>query len=388
MSARLVVVCAVVSMCLSVARAQILPTDGILVSRSRIQGTSGSGAAFDLVTYWAGMSIISAHSEIGNQNSDNSAIALAKALLYVFDSTNLTYQGYRNHVIDAIRVIFSTPPDDLNWSVLAPSRELCAYVVAADLLVLSDVDKDSFKSWLETAVYETVYRGGMDPELTIEEAHRYRPQNFGGHAGATRLATAVYRGDVADVQKCWRVFRQFCGHTNLLPPDEFDFGSDISWHPEGSTSSTWVPINPAGSYIIDYSMGFPGVNRDVDGCQPDEQRRAGSFAWPPTWTKYHFEGLQGLWAQALILSRCQYSPFTVKSDAISRAMDFYYRNGMDIDPLAANPRGDDSQDDVWMEPLSNHFYGTSYYWIVDTTYTDYRNNKPGKAIGFMEWLYP
>ena len=78
---------------------------------------------------------------------------------------------------------------------LALARNLPGYVIAANLVNLQAADPtfdtNTFKPWLRSLLTET-----LDGQ-TLTSTHERRPNNWGTHAGAARVAVALYLGDQA-----------------------------------------------------------------------------------------------------------------------------------------------------------------------------------------------
>ncbi|OGC02362.1 hypothetical protein A2V82_12400, partial [candidate division KSB1 bacterium RBG_16_48_16] len=79
----------------------------------------------------------------------------------------------------------------------------------------------------------------------------------------------------------------------------------------------------------------------IDGVIPDDMRRGGSFQFPPASTGYPWEGLQGVVAQAEILSRAGY--------------------------------------DTWNSWLIDYHYGTNFHSSGASS--------PGKNMGWTDWTH-
>ena len=101
-------------------------------------------------------------------------------------------------------------------------------------------------------------------------------------------------------------------------------------------------INPAGSSIQGHS---------VDGVLPDDQRRAGSFTWPPPKENYVHEALQGAVTCAVILHNAGYDVFDWCDQALLRAVTW----SRDVCNFPFQG------DDTWMAPLVDAAYGTSFW---------------------------
>ena len=137
----------------------------------------------------------------------------------------------------------------------------------------------------------------------------------------------------------------------------FSYG-DLSWQCDASKP---VGINPAGC---------TKNGNSIDGVLPDDQRRGGSFSWPPPHENYVYEALQGALMQAVILKRKGYDVFNWENKALLRAFQWLHN--------VANfpPEGDDR----WESHLINYFYGTNFPAQVPTS--------PGKNMGWTDWTHP
>ena len=211
---------------------------------------------------------------------------------------------------------------------LALGRELAAYVLAADLVGYRD---PSFMSW--AASMRTYPTTGGPPNLIA--CHEERPNNWGTHCGASRIAIDLYIGDSGDLARAWAVFRGWVGDRSSYAG--FDFG-DLSWQ---STAGAPVGVNPAGATL---------AGHNVDGVLPDDQRRSGGFSWPPACENYVWEALQGASLQAELLTRGGYPAWTQGSSALRRALTWLYSQ--------ANCPA--SGDDTWIVWLVNHETGSNF----------------------------
>jgi len=221
-------------------------------------------------------------------------------------------------------------------------------VIAADLVRLDAADNAVFRVWLEGVVIEDLIGG------TLVSTHENRPNNWGTHAGASRAAVAVYLGDTAELDRTAQVFKGHLGDRSSNAG--FKYG-DLSWQ---CNASQPVGINPKGCVKQGYS---------IDGVLPDDQRRGGSFEWPPPRVNYVYEGLQGVLAQAVILSRRGYDVWNWQDQALRRAFDWLHEQ--------ANFPAEG--DDTWQPYIINHFYGTDFPVRVPSRF--------GKNIGYADWTH-
>lgn len=314
--------------------------EGIFISRSEIMGLPTSGTAWRNVLEFAQES--AAQPDLGERTDDTDAVVFAKALVYV-----RTGQGqYRQEVLEAIREVIGT---EGNQDLLAVARNLPAYIIAAEMVGLDGSDASDFREWLHGLRYKRF------DDRSIISTHEERPNNWGTHAGAARIAAALYLGDGQDLARAARVFQGWTGDRSAYAG--FNFGSDLSWQ---CNPSQPVPVNPRGCTIQGYV---------VDGVLPDEQRRSGSFQWPPPKENYVWESMQGVVAQARMLERAGYPAFSWSDEALRRAALWLHER-------AQYPALGDDSGVPW---LINTVYGTALPVQSPA--------RPGKnGLGFYDWL--
>jgi hypothetical protein len=317
---------------------------GVWISRSEIAQLPMSGSAWTNLLAAANSSC--GWVDLADQDQSTNVCVLAKAL--VFARTGTT--SYRSAVVTAISQIVSS--GTYIGRALALGRELGAYVVAAEL-----IDLGSFNPALDASfrdkLYElrTTYTSGAASSLI--DCHERRPNNWGSHCGATRAAIAVYLGDTDDLARTAQVFKGFLGDRGSYAG--FNYGDDLSWQCDAARP---VGINP---------MGCVKNGAVIDGVIPDDQRRSGTWTWPAPHENYVWESLQGLLAQAVILSRAGYPVWEWENRALLRAVSWVHNvNGYP-------PEGDDR----WLTHIVNRAYGTSFPAAVPTT--------PGKGFGWTDW---
>lgn len=287
-----------------------------------------------------------AHGPIGNislADQDSSANVNTLALALYAARTGNTAAADR--VRQLCMEIVGTEP---GARALAVARELGAYVIAADLVGLSIEQDNRFRDWLRTIQLRS-FRG-----RTIRSVHETRPNNWGTHAGATRLAIAAYLNDRAEIEAAAHVFRGWLGE-----PDgwqAFTFGESW-WQAVGLRR---YGINPRGA---------ERHGRSIDGVLPDDQRRGGPFRWPPPKENYVYEALQGAVTQAMLLERQGYDAWAWGDKALLRAFLWLHEQ-------ADYPA---EGDDTWMPHVINRAYGTAFPAPVPT--------RPGKGMGFTDWTH-
>jgi hypothetical protein len=278
---------------------------------------------------------------LSDQNDPNDVIALAKALVYARTGV----PRYRDETIAMLRAAVGTEyPGD----ALGIARGVAPLVLAADLIAWRD---PAWMTWLRNL------RTWANPDrgYTLVTMHEKRPNNWGTHAGAGRIATALYLGDATDLARAAKVFKGYLGDRASYA--SFTYGSDLTWQ---SSSLAVVGINPTGAVKL-------GMN--VDGILPDDMRRGGPM---PTvgdlGQSYTWEALQGIVLQAELLSRAGYPAWAWQDRAILRA--FTRINALGYPAVG---------DDMWQPWLVNRRYGASFP-VPTRTY-------PGKSFGYADWLY-
>jgi hypothetical protein len=230
---------------------------------------------------------------------------------------------------------------------LSLGRELLAYIIAADLVGLEPDEDLAFRAWLDAVRSEDL------SGRTLISAHEDRPNNWGTHAGASRIAAAIYLGDDSDLDRAATVFRGFLGERSSYAG--FRYG-ELSWQCDMAAP---VGINPTGC---------TRDGNDLDGVIPDDQRRGGTYIWPPPRENYVWEALQGTVAQAHMLHRRGYPAWGWGNEAVRRAVRWLH----DVPNYPAEG------DDTWIPWLVNAAYGTSFPAVL---------SRPGKNIGFTDWTH-
>lgn len=331
--------------CASAARGQspASPTTGMWLSSGEVMkrpmaGPAWNSLAADARSSWP-------KPKISNQMNQGDAFALAGALYYARTGDAAMRAKVRNQVMAARGT-------ERGGRVLALGRNLVGYVIAADLIdlhSLSASDDKAFRSWLAGAVRENLGQCG-----SLVDCHEANPNNWGTHAGASRIAADIYLGDNADLARAATVFRGWLGDRSSYSGFSFD---DVSWQCDPSSP---VGINPAGCVR---------KGRLLDGVLPDDQRRSGGFRWPPPKQNYVYEALQGAVVQAYLLSRQGYDAFGWQNNAIRRAYTWLYV--VDLFPAKG--------DDAWQIPLVNKVYGTRFPVLSPVA--------PGKNVGYTDWSF-
>ena len=325
------------------AAAPVAPTIGMWLTAQEIAALPMTGTAWTYLKAQADKATGTV--TLSDQDSDANVNVLAKALVYA----RTGIPTYRAAVVTALRAI-ATGNTEKGARALAVGRELAAYVIAADLIDLRNADSaldTQFRAKLRYLLTAPLTGGPS----TLIASQEQRPNNWGLHAGASRIAVAIYLGDKAQLDRAAAVFQGWLGDRAKYAGfkyGELDWQSDPS-HPVG--------VNPPVASKASHT---------IDGALPDDMRRGGSFTWPPKPTGYPWEALQGAVVQAELLSRAGYPAWEWQSKAILRSVQFLYNIGW--------PATGDDQWQVW---LINRAYGTSYATNAKAT--------PGKNMGWTSW---
>ncbi len=319
--------------------AQHSVTKGIWVSRDEIDKLPESGTAWESLR--AAADRVQGPPDLSNQDDPANVLVLARALVYA--KTGI--EKYRSGVVEACMAAMGT---QRGARTLALGRELVAYVIAADLVGLPQEEDLRFRAWLRSVRKQNL-RG-----RTLISTHEDRPNNWGTHAGASRLAVAAYLDDQPEIDRAARVFRGWLGDRAAYA--DFKYGK-LDWQADPEAP---VGINPIGASKEGHS---------IDGVLPDDQRRAGGFVWPPPRENYVYEALQGALVQAVILHRLGYDVWQWQDKALLRAFTWLHQ-------AADYPA---KGDDTWQPHIINYYYGTDFPAPVPTT--------PGKNVGWTDWTH-
>jgi hypothetical protein len=326
---------------------RVQPGPGIWTSRQELARLPTAGPA------WAQLKAAAdgnfGKAEIADQNSNHDVRTLAAALVYARTGD----QSYRAKAADAVMAAIETENDD---RTLALGRNLVSYVLAADLIDFKRYDaarEQQFRGWLDG-----VRREDLDGR-TLISTHEDRPNNWGAHAGASRIAAAIYLGDQADLDRAAQVFKGWLGDRAAYA--EFEYDKDMSWHAD--------PENPVG-------VNPAGAQRDghrIDGAIPDDMQRGGKFRWPPKRTNYPWGAMEGAVVQAELLSRAGFDAWNWQDRAMLRATQFLLETDREAGGWWAEG------DDEWMPWVINNAYGEKFPAALPA--------RPGKNLGWTDWVY-
>ncbi len=311
---------------------------GLWVDGSRLASLPTSGEPWENLLRAAGRPTSSP--DLSDRSDAANVHVLAKALVYGRTGD----ERYRREVVAACMAAMGTEGN----STLALGRELAAYVFAADLVGLPEDVDCSFRDWLRRVRHREL-RG-----RTLISTHEKRANNWGTHAGASRLAVAAYLDDTQEIERAAAVFRGWLGDRSAY--DGFKY-HELWWQARPAAP---VGVNPRGA---------TRQGRSIDGVLPDDQRRGGPFTWPPPKENYVYGALQGALVQAVILHNAGYDVWNWGDRALLRAFQWLHEQAN----FAAEG------DDTWQPHVVNYFYGTRFPAPVPT--------QPGKNVGWTDWTH-
>jgi hypothetical protein len=305
---------------------------------------------------WSGLAKI-AHEHLGEPNlsrkdDDDDTVTLAAALA----SARTGSADLRDKAAKGVTEAIGT---EQGGRTLSLGRGLVAYIVAADLIDLRRLDPAAdarFRAWLRDVRFERL-RPKSRP--TLVATHEVAPNNWGTHAGASRIAADIYLGDRADLARAAAVFKGYLGDRGAY--HAFRFGSDLSWQAD--------PSRPVG-------VVHAGANKDgrsLSGALPDDMRRGCPMRTPPCPTGYPWEAMQGAVIQAELLSREGYDAWNWGDRALERAARYLMGLASRYGEETWRPSGND----VWVAWLLNRRYGMRLPVSSPT--------RPGRGMGFTDW---
>ncbi len=314
---------------------------GIWTTAEELSTLPMDGPAWEAVLEAAGRNI--ARPRIANQNNKVNVYTLAAAIVYARTGQD----DYRQRVVATCEKLARW--GDPGGRTLAWARGVGAYALAADLVGYRTPE---FESWLRKMADEYIARDKRTLRAMFEE----RPNNWGAHAFGSLCAVYRYLGDFKELNS----IRDYWSLSVTGPNPGLSFGHDSTWHADPA-DPLW--INPKGAMRD---------SLNVDGLLPDDMRRGGSLKSTPTFTKYAWEGLQGLIMAARILERAKLSIWAVGDSALYRASNA-------LQERLATTFGERWQaggDDSWLLPFLDKAYGTE--WAQDQR----RLWKNGKSAGW------
>jgi hypothetical protein len=280
---------------------------GILLSPAELMALPTSGPGWDAImarikSPYGGSYTLGTRDE---SNKDVLANALAGARL-----NNAAYKAFAR---DKIAHMMAAPRN--TGDVLGTLRHLQTYIISADIIDLASFDpalNGKFRTWLANEIRANYSGGGGGG--SVLSVHDKKPNNFGTHAGATRIAAALYLGDAAELKAARDVWYGWAtGDPGYVPPTRKWEGT--SWQ----CSST----RPSG-------INATGCNRNgvsLDGVIPEDQVRCGQFSASPCATNYIHGATDGMTLSFWMLARQGENPWAWGDRAALRQMNWKYKSG-------------------------------------------------------------
>jgi hypothetical protein len=170
----------------------IIGSNGIWMSKEEINQLPTTGDPWDELVRRAQNNTNDPN--ISNQDDKTDTNTLAKALVYARTGDTT----YAEEVVYTLQRVVDLHPlsRSEDWVTLGVIRSLAPYAIAADLIDLKnyapDFDKNKFRPWLDKVRYADTDKG-----YSVSVAQERRPNNYGTHASASRIAAALYLGDKA-----------------------------------------------------------------------------------------------------------------------------------------------------------------------------------------------
>lgn len=315
---------------------------GMWINPTELASLPMNGAAWSKMNSVARGSIGTA--QLSNQDSNHDVNTIAVAIVAMRTGDSALREKAAVAIVSAINT-------ENGGRTLALGRNLVGYIIAADLIDLrtySPARHAAFSAWLNSVRRETL--DGM----TLISTHEKRPNNWGTHAGASRVAADIYLGDTTDLNRAAQVFKGWLGDRSAY--SGFKYG-ELSWQ---CNQSAPVGVNPACS-------------AQKGGAMPDDMRRGGSFRYPPSRTNYAWGALQGATVQAYLLERAGFGVIASSDRAICRAPAYLWQLHTQFGGWWA------TGDDTWQPHLINQMCGTSYPETLPA--------RPGKNMGWTDYTH-
>jgi hypothetical protein len=313
-----------------------------------------------------------ARPNLNDLEDETGHFVLAKALVAVRLGKSEFATDLRDEVV---RLLEEAIGSENGASALSVGRNLAMYVIAADIIDLHvtrpDFDEFVFKPWLRSLENMEFF------DRTLRSCHEDRPNNWGTHCGASRIAAAAYLNDRAELAAAARIFQGWLGDRDSHAGFTFD-KTAFTWMSDAACPSSKLdcrprPLNPPGATISGHS---------VDGVVVDDQRRSEKhrFRWPPKYTIYVYGALGGAVVQAGILQRFGFDTWHWSDEAIRRAVEWMFDN------RDGKKKWDtcDDEDKRYVLDLVDRAYGSDF---VNRMNCSPKPSGPGRNIAWTSWTH-
>jgi hypothetical protein len=280
---------------------------GILMSGAELMALPTSGPGWDAImarikSPYGGSYTLGTRDE---SNKDVLANALAGARL-----NNAAYKGFAR---DKIAHMMAAPRN--TGDVLGTLRHLQTYIISADIIDLASFDpalNGKFRTWLANEIRANYSGGGGGG--SVLSVHDKKPNNFGTHAGATRIAAALYLGDAKELKAARDVWYGWATGDPAYTP----------------SSRVWQGTNWQCSSTRPSGINATGCSRNgvsLDGVIPEDQERCGQFSTSPCATNYIHGATDGMTLSFWMLARQGENPWAWGDRAALRQMTWKYKSG-------------------------------------------------------------
>lgn len=342
---------------------------GIWISQEELLKLPMSGATWDEMKKVADSDIGQAN--MSEQNSPHSERLVALSLVAARTQNQAYITKAVNEMIEVIGTENNPDADCASSKFgargLAVGRNLIGYVVSADVLNVRSggLDPDGKGTKMQQWIDSIRKRKNCDNNGAAAYTNdicigsENSTSNGNSLSAASCIAAAAYLNDKTQLERSWLTFRKYAGDSSVEPnfqPNSYS----ANW--KATNSPNYVGINPKGAKCTGASSNYP-----ADGVLPNDQGRGGNCPTDPskaptygTGFQYPWEGMQGVYAQALLLDRLGYkdpkglSPWHVSDDALLRAVKYQCF-------LTTLPPNDQSWYDstraAWVKHLAYKAYG-------------------------------
>jgi hypothetical protein len=346
--------------------------EGIWIGKGDLDARPTDGASWSevlavAVSEWTVQSIEQQSSHVFHQQ------AMAGALVYARLAPHPSAEPFRAKVAQAIRHVMAAPFDPAT-SVTAPSRNLGAWAINADLIDLPAYDPAldvQFRAWLVAKLDQPYTSNPSTIRASVS-----RPNNIGAWSRFAMVACARYLDDPVSLDLMARTMRRWLGDTSVVDVDFLWYG-DQSWHMTPAIDATKAGINPRGATRDGHNM---------DGIQPEDQNRGAPHAYDPldfpndvSNVRYIEVALAATAGTVLMLQRAGYTDLVDVSDSALLRAAQWIRYAAETFPSKGYRYFTDSREAS--RPLFTYLYPDA-----DLPDTRERPQFAGREFGFA-WTY-
>ncbi len=378
------------------------------ISPAELSKLPTSGSAWNHLQSTADASFDRANNHGWTGNSGWDTDALAAALVAARLGLSGAGSSYRTKAADAIMVWARDPNYKDFGKMTYPARNIPAVVIAADVIDFPnfagrEADELEFRRFVANLRYECFGSQSCFQEATD------RPNNKGTMALAAMAAITSYlvehglpsgacgsgvpssscaatdtgqfrmselktlcEDPLAELEAIAQVVKGFTGHRDVY--DGFDFNtSDLKGGNDWQCDENESYLSGTGNGYGINPVGCTRSSHDIGGVIPDDQRRGGSFTWPPFKENYVYTSTQGVLVAAVILHNQGYDVWNWGNKAIKRVFDWTHN----VAKFPVNDRKAGGNDG-WQTYIINHYYGTNFPTASGST---------GFNMAFTEWVF-